>query len=570
MANLYEEDLKHRGGDTVIKLATIDDNLRDVDYLKHILAQSANPSFRIDSYPRLQDGMDALSSEKVDVLLLDLSLPDSKGLKTFIKIHSYAPEIPIVILSGMDDDTIALEAVRNGAQDYLVKGQFDRKLLVRTILYAIERCRLNKKLESVTNELRSTNERLKSLSLIDTLTGALNRRGIQIALSREIQWALRDLTKLLAIVVNLDDFRKINETLGHVVGDVVLKETVRKIKACLRSTDYISRIGGDDFLILLPKTSQEEGTMIAERLRLLISDAPIELTSGRELKVTASIGVVTANPEAPSVDELLEHARSILSASKKTGKNKVTAHHGDHEGNPGTSSGFSDIYDVLKNGRHFRAVKQPIFDLSNDKLIGYEFLSRTTIPGFENPEVFFRACLEANILTLVDHRCLKVCIEASHSLPADLHRHLNLFPSTMIDIPVEHLLSAFPKDMNGNTYCIEISEQQIIGSPSYLLQAVDALRREGILIAIDDVGFGRTCLESLVMLEPNIIKIDKNCINGIADNIIQAKQLKRILDIGKVLEAEVVAEGIERPEDLKVLKKMDVRYGQGYLLGRPG
>jgi len=150
-----------------------------------------------------------------------------------------------------------------------------------------------------------------------------------------------------------------------------------------------------------------------------------------------------------------------------------------------------------------------------------------------------------------------------------MHCHLNLFPSTMIDVPVKSLLEEFPEDRKKGMYCIEISEQQIIGDPSYLAKPVEELKKAGLLVAIDDVGFGRTCLENLILLEPNIIKIDKRCVKGVARDKSRAHALQRILKVAEVLGTDVVAEGIESEEDLDVLRNLGVRYGQGFLLDRP-
>ena len=211
-----------------------------------------------------------------------------------------------------------------------------------------------------------------------------------------------------------------------------------------------------------------------------------------------------------------------------------------------------------------------LFRLSDLSTFGYEFLSRSSIEGFEMPDDFFRICLEANILTLVDHQCFKTCIAAGSSLPSGVHHHLNLFPSTMINIPISNLIGSIPAGGQNGTYCIEISEQQIIGDPSYLIEPVREIKRANILIGIDDVGFGRSCLESLIFLEPHIIKIDKKCVKGIAGDPAYARALKQMLKVAQALGTEVMAEGIESPEDLDVLRDLGIKYGQGFLLGKPG
>jgi EAL domain-containing protein (putative c-di-GMP-specific phosphodiesterase class I) len=154
-------------------------------------------------------------------------------------------------------------------------------------------------------------------------------------------------------------------------------------------------------------------------------------------------------------------------------------------------------------------------------------------------------------------------------LPPYARFHLNIFPTTLLAIPVEHLLELFPRPMPADTFCLEISEQQIIGDPTYLVPAVRALREAGILIAIDDVGFGSSCLESLVLLEPDILKIDKRCVIGIDTDPPRIEHLRRYVRMARTLGCQVVAEGIETAGELAVVRSLGIEYGQGYLGASP-
>jgi EAL domain-containing protein (putative c-di-GMP-specific phosphodiesterase class I) len=173
------------------------------------------------------------------------------------------------------------------------------------------------------------------------------------------------------------------------------------------------------------------------------------------------------------------------------------------------------------------------------------------------------------VLTLVDHHCLRSAVRSATAIPERARFHINLFPSTLIAIPTEHLLASFPHPIPPHTYCVEISEQQIIGDPSYLLEPVRQLRNAGVLIAVDDVGFGNSCLESLILLEPDIIKIDKRCIIGASGNRARTESLRRYVNLAHTLHSEVVAEGVETRRELAVLRDLKVRYAQGFLWGKP-
>lgn len=147
-------------------------------------------------------------------------------------------------------------------------------------------------------------------------------------------------------------------------------------------------------------------------------------------------------------------------------------------------------------------------------------------------------------------------------------RHINLLPSTIMDIPAEKLVEKL-SGLNQNRYCIEISEQQILGDSTHLARTINILKRCGIKIAMDDVGFGNTCLENLFHIEPDILKIDKKCIMGISYQPAMQKTLQHLLRIAKDLNASVIAEGIETREDLETLVALGVTLGQGYYLSMP-
>ena len=558
----------HKDSDT-IQILLIENDPEDVLILQDILSKQNGhkPYFKLVHATRLEDGLRHLQHEDIDVILLDLMLPDSGGVDTLTQLRSKISEIPVVALTAFNDTKRAKEVVSLGAQDYLVKGQVNHALLSRTLLHAIERQKVNREHLSLANELRRANVRLEKLVYSDYLTDLMNRRGLQEALSREIQRSMRGQKELLALILDLDNFKRINDTLGYAVGDIVLKEIAKTLVRSVRVTDYVTRIGGDEFLILMPDTRLAEGARMAEKVRRDLEEAAMPLSMGSTVRVTASFGLMRVPAATLFIDELFAQTHHILQKSKKMGKNRVSyASENDFESY--AKNEVADILGALRHGNHYQVVKQPIFDLVSREMTGYEFLSRFTVPGLEMPDDFFRVSLENNILTMVDSQCLMNCIASGSLLPAQITRHVNLFPTTLIDIPPRTLIELFKGEKAGR-FCVEISEQQIIGDPSYLIEPVNSLRRAGVSIAIDDVGFGRSSLESLILLEPDVVKIDKKWVFGISSNEGSVRSLKRLKKIAGVLGSELVAEGIETEEDLDALVSLGVRYGQGYYLGRP-
>lgn len=546
-----------------IRILLIDDEPDPVLALGQMLA-GGEPSvhFTLESHRTLESGMERLSLGGMDVVLLDLYLPDSKGLSTYTRLAAQFPEVPVVILSGLQDESLALEAVKNGAQDYLLKDEVSALHAVRVIRFAMERQRIK-------TELDQAKARLERIAFIDPVTELFNRRGIQEILSHEIQRAKRKESNLLVLLINLDDFKRINTALGATVGNVILKEVALKLKNSLRATDYMARVGGDEFLVLLPDTRLAEGISVAEKVRLAISTTTISMSQREVVKITASLGLVNAGELEglqPTIDELLAKTHVVLGRGRQMGINRVSYDGSELESGDDSHS-FSSALRRLHAGGSFYAVMQPIVRLEDRNEVAYELLIRSTVKGFESPDDFFRASLEGNILTAVDRHCFKTCAHSASILPAHIRRHVNLFPSTLMGVPVDHLLELLPA--NEASYCVEISEQQIIGDPSYLLEPVRKLRNAGVLIALDDLGFGRSCLESLILLEPDIVKIDKRCVTGITEEHANMRSLKRLLRMATSLGAEVVAEGVESKSDLAVLMDLGVSSAQGYFLGKP-
>ena len=433
-----------------------------------------------------------------------------------------------------------------------------------------ELARANEDLDASAQQLRLMNARLERQAMLDPLTGLLNRRGLQQVLTQEIQRAQRDHTACFALLVDLDDFKRINDTLGMTVGDMVLTRIAEELRGCLRATDHASRIGGDEFVLLFPATQAVKAILIAEKVRLAISGATILDSPVVQASVTASLGLVEISTRTASVEEVLSIAQSTLKLSKDTGKNKVSYEEGIVAGGDAESpDSLTTLLAALRRGNLFHVLRQPIVSFQTMKVVGYEALTRLGIKEFEMPGDYFRISLQTNMLTLVDHQCFKACIAAAALVPPDVSWHLNIFPSTLTNIPVEDIIACFPRPIRPGSYCIEINEQQVLSDLSHLTGVVRALKAAGLQIAMDDVGSGRSSLESLILLQPNIIKIDKSWVQGAGRDRARRETLRTMLRVAQSIGAQAVAEGIETEEDLDALRRLGIRFGQGYFLGMP-
>jgi diguanylate cyclase (GGDEF)-like protein len=295
---------------TLQTVMLIEDDPGDALLIEEMLEQQEFKA-RLITAERLFDGINYLQKIHCDVVLLDMNLPDSDGISTLTRLMDAAPDIPIVVLTGLSDESFGVEAVKTGAQDYLVKGEIDGKSLKRSIFYAVER----KKLEIALIQTKDVFERE---SRIDYLTGIYNRRMFTELLQAELQRARRYGSDLSLILFDLDHFKKINDTYSHNTGDHVLKQVARLVSDHIRAHDIFTRWGGEEFIVLIPRCDREQAVSLAEKLRCLCEAHDFSF----ELQVTASFGVTQLKPD-DNADSLIARADEALYLAKRNGRNRT-------------------------------------------------------------------------------------------------------------------------------------------------------------------------------------------------------------------------------------------------------
>ncbi|MDX2194750.1 MAG: diguanylate cyclase [Gemmatimonadales bacterium] len=219
-----------------LRVLLVEDNDADAFIVEAMLRRVKGLTVELERVARLDEAMARLSREGVDVVLLDLSLPDSDDRHTFPALHAATNRVPVIVLSALADEEASLTAVRQGAQDYLVKGTVTPESLARAIRYGLERHRLL--------------AALRSLSLLDELTGLYNRRGFLTLASGHLTLARRNGRRAVLLFGDLDGLKAINDTWGHEEGDVAIRATADVLRATFRQSDLLARFGGDEFVVL--------------------------------------------------------------------------------------------------------------------------------------------------------------------------------------------------------------------------------------------------------------------------------------------------------------------------------
>jgi two-component system cell cycle response regulator len=274
----------------------------DACKLRGILGTEDSNQFHIAHVVDLHLAAERLSSDPADVLILDLGSKQEDGRASVLAARAAAPDTPMVILAESEDETLAVEALRLGVQDFLAKGCQDRSVLVRSLRYAIERHRLQKNLQN--------------LSLIDDLTGLYNRRGFLALAEQHLRMIQRKGAALL-IYMDLDDLKLINDSYGHLEGNRALIVTANVLRTCFRQSDILARLGGDEFCVLMTDAGEDSAQQVRKRLQQR-TDFINALSSWR-FRLSLSIGIADVPAvHQPSLDQLLRVADRDMYEEKKT------------------------------------------------------------------------------------------------------------------------------------------------------------------------------------------------------------------------------------------------------------
>ena len=535
-----------------------------VSGVRQLLSALRNPRHIIAHYNHLMDGLTYLMVSPVDLVLVGPRLADVDQLVAVRKISAANPEAPIIALLATRDSEKGFDLKQAGATECLNLDDLHTDLWSRSLDFCIRDSNLK-------NQLATATASIDWMQNTDSLTGLLNRKGMERVTLERLARAREHACDLQIILVDLDGFARINSTLGHGVGDLVLLAAGRRIRETIGLDDRVGRVGTDRFVVVLDDICEEEAGTMAERIRLAISRDVIQ-AGDHSLATTASLGVTAVSATSISFDEVLAQAHFVLQRSKLQGKNRVSraASIADVRLMRPAKVG-PDMTRALLRGNVLNVYSQPIVNLLDGRIVSQEMLIRGPEGPLKSPDALFRYCQEKDIISAVDLRCLKKCALAAGIVAPGVspRYHVNIMPATLLQTPVEELVRVLQVNNEFGHCCLELSEQQLLGDPSVLLPRVRTLQEAGIRIAIDDVGYGKSHLENLLMLDPQVMKVDKRLVQGLAVDKDMRHTLARLLKMADVLGAEVVAEGIEDAEDYRVLLEMGVRFGQGYLFGMP-
>jgi diguanylate cyclase (GGDEF)-like protein len=430
-------------------------------------------------------------------------------------------------------------------------------------------------LEASRGRLRDMYDLARGDSLRDVLTGLGNHRAFQEAIQRQVDAAMGRGASLGLVLIDLDDFQEVNEAGGHAAGDHALAEFGRVIVSSMRTGDRAFRTGGDEFALLLPGATADAAAAVARRLLAVWVDHRPD----RGPVVTRSFSAGTSACPGLATDrrQLLDQADAALSWAKRHGRTSVETFDPTRHRKARAASVVEEpsigVAEVIAR-RLLRPVYQPIIDLRSGRVVGSEGLIRPAPgSGFSNPAELFDAAEAAGRTVELDLACLEiVAAGAASTMTGESVLTLNLSPRTL---EADHFsagaLVALVRraGLDPGRIVLELTEREQIEEMERLRRNVAACRGAGFRLAADDVGAGNAGLRLLSQLQFDIVKIDLSLVQGGAVHEASKSVVGALQDLARRWGASVIAEGIETPEQLRIVRELEIAAGQGYLLGRP-
>jgi diguanylate cyclase (GGDEF)-like protein len=433
-----------------------------------------------------------------------------------------------------------------------------------------------------THELYEKNRELSYRALHDTLTGLPNRALVLDRTERLLARASRQPEMVVgALFLDIDSFKDVNDNLGHAAGDQLLRTVAQRLKNAVRSQDTVGRLSGDEFVVLGELVVDDVGLdVLANRLTDVLRE-PIELHHGRAtiwISVTASIGVAVG--QYASADDLLRDADLALYSAKAAGKDRcalfeASMHAGPH-GRVEVHPDLSELSAAVRK-KQFYLAYQPIFELPSRKLVGVEALIRwrhlqrdVVLPGD-----FIPLAEESGLIMPIGRWVLdEACRQAAEWAAEGVHLGLSVNASAYQlgrERFAEDVREALARhNVDPSSLTLEITETTLMRNTQMARRQLEEIKALGVHIAIDDFGTGYASLSQLQRLPIDTLKIDRSFVAALKDGERGHRLLRAILNMGRTLSLDVVAEGVEEPAQLSALETMGCKMCQGFLLAEPG
>jgi diguanylate cyclase (GGDEF)-like protein len=478
-------------------------------------------------------------------------------------------EKPYGLRKGYIYSKFETEAYQSGVIGFRREGSFTEEelLFLRTVsnqfFHVI-------KLMKVIEDLEKAQARVRLLSEYDPLTMLYNRKSLEKLIEEEITRASRFNEHFCALLIDIDNFKVINTAYGHHVGDFVLKRVAELLKGSTRHADKLGRLGGDEFLLLLPRANKDTALAVAERLKEKIETTKLEV-DGKEIFLSVSVGVVCYPSDAKAMHEVIATAEALVSMAKREGKGKVKAV-------DETTTSFivalreteERVVESIER-KNIEVFLQEIVDVRTGKIFGFEALMRLRVNSdFLPPARFLSLAEDMGFLPKLDLAMVEKTIMYVKHTDADFFVCLNLSPTGISDVFIERV-SRLVQDggFSPERIVFEITERRAVEDMGETIRLINLLRGFGFRFAIDDFGSGYSSMYYLKYLPVDFVKIEGEFVKGAKTSQLDRVFIKNVVELANILNINTIAEFVEDQETLEILKELGVDYAQCYHLGKP-
>ncbi len=549
-------------GEKPIRVLLIDRDRGEYALIGQLLDAIGHGAYELTWCWQAEHAIDAIFSDLHDVVLLDYQGDHGSGPAILAKAVQMGASVPIIVMTAELDRNVDREAIRSGASDYLLKGRIDSQILERTLRYAIER--------------KSAEARLARLAHYDALTNVPNRILFRDRLGRALERARRSQQTVALFFIDLDGFKQVNDTLGHEAGDELIRTVAERLSHCMRKSDSVARIGGDEFTVILEDVATTSDIVNVARKAIDVISRPVTLGT-QQVFVGASIGIAVYPEAGDTVDALLQHADMAMYQAKNL-RGSAYRFYTEKMNVEAMNQMYleADLRRALRRGE-FELYYQPRIALDDERIAGVEALLRCNHPvrGVVSPADFIPLAEEVGLIVPLGYWVIHRACEDMRTLDArgvdPIHVAVNLsfkqFADEKFAQTVRNIIEA--AGINARRLEFELTETAIMANAEDTERCMHTIRELGPTFSLDDFGTGYSSFAHIQRLPIGALKIDRSFVKNLPQTQDDATIVKAMISLAHNLGLQVIAEGAETAEQVRFLREHDCDQAQGYFFSRP-